>query len=77
MKHLLKIESKYFDDINDGAKRFEIRFNDRDYKLHDTLVLREIDERGEYTTRKTRQRIIYTQTKFCADGYICLGLDFI
>lgn len=42
MLHNLKIESKYFKQIKDNTKRYEIRLNDRDYKVGDTLKLNEI-----------------------------------
>lgn len=41
MIHHLKIEPKYYSDIKEGYKTFEIRFNDRDFKENDILNLRE------------------------------------
>ena len=35
MLHNLKIEPKYFKQIKDNTKRYEIRLNDRDYKVGD------------------------------------------
>ena len=40
-KHFLKITPKYFLDLDSGRKTFELRKNDRDYKVGDMLVLRE------------------------------------
>ena len=40
--HELKIRDKHFQDILSGVKTCEIRFNDRDYKVGDTCLLREI-----------------------------------
>jgi len=37
MNHELKIEQKYFIRINEGSKTFEIRKNDRDYQVGDTI----------------------------------------
>lgn len=45
--HRLKIQPKYYEVVASGVKTFEVRKNDRDYKLLDTLYLRE----WEATTR--------------------------
>ncbi|BDU37170.1 DUF3850 domain-containing protein [Vibrio nigripulchritudo] len=37
--HEIKIESPFFHAVLSGDKTFEIRKNDRDYKVGDTLVL--------------------------------------
>lgn len=39
MKHELKLNIRYFDDVRSGKKNFEIRRNDRDFKIGDILVL--------------------------------------
>lgn len=41
MTHELKIQPKYFRAILDGKKNFEIRKNDRGYKVGDKVVLKE------------------------------------
>ncbi len=41
MTHELKIQPKYFRAILDGKKTFEIRKNDRGYKVGDKVVLKE------------------------------------
>ena len=47
--HELKLDIKYFDDVKNGKKNFEIRKNDRNYKVGDILELRAFDvESGEY-----------------------------
>lgn len=41
MQHNLKIESEYFEAVKNKNKRFEIRLNDRNYKIGDQIVLEE------------------------------------
>lgn len=41
MIHDLKIWPEFYADVASGAKRYEIRLNDRDYKIGDELNLRE------------------------------------
>ncbi|WP_331384989.1 DUF3850 domain-containing protein [Bacillus badius] len=45
MKHELKIYPQYFKAVVSGKKSFEIRKNDRDFKVGDTLLLHEFDPR--------------------------------
>jgi ASC-1-like (ASCH) protein len=37
VKHTLKIEQNYLENLKAGRKKSEIRCNDRDYQLGDTL----------------------------------------
>ena len=39
MNHILDIQDKYFNDIKIGLKTFEIRRNNRNYQVNDTLTL--------------------------------------
>lgn len=38
MVHELKIEKNYLQNLLDGKKKAEIRYNDRDYQVGDTLA---------------------------------------
>lgn len=38
--HELKLDIKYFDEVKNGHKNFEIRKNDRDYQIGDVLELK-------------------------------------
>lgn len=58
MTHELKILPKYFEDVMTGKKNFEIRKNDRDFKVGDYLLLKEW-ERGKYTGRQIKKRVQY------------------
>lgn len=58
MMHDLKTESKYFQDIVKCVKKFEVRKNDRNFKVGDTLKLREISN-GKFTGQEYFVYIIY------------------
>lgn len=51
MIHALKIKSEYFEAVISGEKLFEVRVNDRNYKVGDLLGLNEINKDEEYTDR--------------------------
>lgn len=41
--HELKIETKYFEAVIRGKKKFELRKNDRNFQPKDTFILREFE----------------------------------
>lgn len=55
--HKLKIKTQYFEDVKNGRKTFELRKNDRDFKVGDTLLLEEYN--GGYTGRFIKVIITY------------------
>jgi hypothetical protein len=42
--HILKISPLYYKAVDTGVKTFEIRVNDRDFKIGDILILNEYDD---------------------------------
>lgn len=73
MTHELKILTEYFEPVISGRKRFEIRENDRDYKIGDRLILREWT--GEsYTGDSYKAEITYITDYAQQDGYVVLGI---
>jgi hypothetical protein len=62
-------------DVEKGIKTFEIRFNDRNYKVGDILHLQEFCS-GEYTGRTIEKEICYMidSPEYCKDGFVVLGL---
>ena len=48
--HELKLDTEYFDDVKSGLKTFEIRKNDRDFKVGDVLALTSF-EYGHYVKK--------------------------
>lgn len=76
--HELKISPKYFEDVCFGIKSFEIRKDDRDYKVGDLITLREY-ENGQYTGREIQKIPIryilrHANEYGLMDGYCILGL---
>ena len=74
--HELKILPTYFDAVISNVKHFELRKDDRDYKVGDFIVLREW-ENGEYTGREAGFKIEYilrdcTEYRL-AEGYCIIG----
>jgi ASC-1-like (ASCH) protein len=49
--HELKSKSKYFEMVWSGNKRFEVRVNDRGYRVEDVVILKELMDDGNYTGR--------------------------
>ena len=58
MEHELKIFPQYLQEVWDESKTFELRKDDKDSKIGDTLRLLEFD-RGTYTGRECNRTILY------------------
>ena len=73
--HDLKILPEYYLAVDNRIKTFEIRRNDRDYKVGDTLRLREYRD-GQYTGRMLYRTISYIidDPAYCKDGFVVLGI---
>lgn len=80
--HTLKILPQYYDDVAEYRKAFELRKDDRDFKVGEVLILREYDpEESEFTGRAMVRNIGYI-LRNCpeyglAEGYCILGLIHI
>lgn len=74
--HFLKCWPMYYGGLADGTKPFEIRKNDRDYRVGDQLCIQEWEpERERYTGRESR-RVITCITGFNQQpGWVVLGLS--
>jgi hypothetical protein len=79
MIHYLKTVQPFFDDAKSGKKKFEVRTNDRDYRINDEVVLQEYDaEKKQYTGEQLQiKKIIYIldDENYCKDGFVVLGLE--
>jgi ASC-1-like (ASCH) protein len=60
MIHKLKIQPEYFQAVCSKKKSFEIRNNDRDFQVGDTLQLQEwLYDTQEYTGRVVERKVTY------------------
>jgi len=74
--HDLKLVDKYFEPVLYGIKNFEVRLNDRDYRIGDILVLRETNSKtGKYTGNVTKRVITYITDFNQQEGYVILGIS--
>jgi hypothetical protein len=75
--HTIKCKPEYFKHLLDGTKTSEIRQNDRDYKVGDTLLICEFDAKG-FTRRDVVRKISHILTdKFVGlpPGWVCLSFE--
>lgn len=63
MIHQLKILPKFFEKVISGEKTFEVRENDRDFKVGDYLALNEFAN-GDYTGRSCVVYVDYILENF-------------
>jgi hypothetical protein len=73
--HEIRIASIYYDDVITGKKTFELRKNDRGYKVGQLLSMNEFTE-GRYTGRTVEAEITYMLEGFTGlqEGYCILGI---
>lgn len=78
VEHMLKIDEPYYQSILNGEKKFEIRFNDRNYQVGDTIVLHPFREGVKVNRAPIGARINYIHSGLgLQDGYVILGIEFI
>lgn len=76
--HQIRLAKMYFDDVASGKKSFELRKNDRDYKVGHILELLEFDN-GKYVGRTIKAEIVYMLEDYTGltDGYCILGIKVL
>jgi hypothetical protein len=74
--HHLKLHPKYFAEVIAGRKPFEIRFDDRNYRVGDTVVLMEYSVENGATGRQHSRLITYLLDDFdgLIPGYVAFTL---
>lgn len=77
-EHELKILPEYFSEVKAGRKNFEIRRNDRDYRVGDILILKEY-RKGKYTGEEVRRKVTYIYhgdgTYGLSEGFAVLSIE--
>lgn len=76
MNHYLKIQPKYFEDVLSRRKKFEIRYNDRNFQEGDTLILQEFNDKCQFTGRSLSAQVNYITDFQQKPGYVVLGILF-
>jgi hypothetical protein len=76
--HELKTIKPFFNQVYIGMKTFEVRKNDRDFKIGDVLHLKEYYD-GNYSGYELLARIIYilNDELYVKEGYVILGIEVI
>jgi hypothetical protein len=82
-----KISPKYFKEVAEGKKDFEIRKDDSDYEVGDILILEEYDPdkvegivgyTGKWITKRIKYKITHEEfPQGIQEGYCILGLEEI
>ena len=85
--HQLKTVDPFFTDVWEGRKNFEIRKNDRDFKVGDILWLEEYRAptfglQGKYYNRVIVVRVDYIITHqelgaALKNGYVCMSINIL
>jgi len=84
MVHQLKIKQEYFEDVVSGRKTFEVRKNDRNFRVGDFLALNELtphecNSKHEHleTGRSALFHVHYIldDPEFLKEGYVILGIE--
>jgi hypothetical protein len=79
MTHEIKCRTEYFKAIRMGYKTFEIRKNDRDYKLGDKLLLKEWDNVNQKYTNMEQEvdviYILYGGQFGIEEGYVVMSIN--
>ena len=76
-QHNLKCHPQYFKAVKNGTKTFECRYNDRNFKVGDELILKEYDPQKGYTGEHIVTKVTYLLSDFIGlkNGYVILGLS--
>ena len=79
-QHVLKIHPQFLPRIFNGQKTFEIRKNDRDYQVGDTLLLVEHNPNSNVQwavpgkKQSARVDVVYISSFAQQEGYMVLGI---
>lgn len=74
--HSLKITPEYFEDVEALEKTFEVRLNDRNFKVGDVVELNEFRD-NIYTGSRIYKLITYilNDSNYVKEGYVIFSID--
>jgi hypothetical protein len=79
--HELKVHTRFFSDLFNGKKTFEVRKNDRGFKIGNILILRDYnDTKEEYNGGYIIAVVTYVLhggDYGIEEGYVCMCFDII
>lgn len=76
--HTVKAWPQFFGPVQDGTKPFEIRKNDRDYRVGDTLLIQEwCPKKRDFTGHECQAIISYLTPWEQIRGNVVLGIRLI
>lgn len=78
MVHELKIAPNYFEKVVSKEKSFEVRYNDRNFKVGDILKLMEYID-GSYTSQSIYVKVTYILREFegLQPNFVVLSIELI
>lgn len=77
--HDLKVIPPYFDEVLSRKKKFEVRKNDRDFRVNDYLVLLD-DDKGRYTGNSCGAYVTYVlhgPAFGIEEGYVVMSIEVV
>lgn len=77
--HFLKIWPEHYQDVITGMKRAELRKNDRDYSVGDSLILKEYQPKtGKFTGLEVHVVVTHiTDVNEWLPGYVMLSVELL
>ena len=83
--HCLKLSTRYYDSVDNGTKPFEVRKDDRNFRIGDTIEFMRVDEDGntiqngkgtnDYSVKKITFILAHEDfPEGISEGYVVLGL---
>lgn len=74
--HELKTWPPFYEAVVEGRKRFEIRRDDRGFRVNDCLWLCEwIPQTKAYTGRRFPVRVTYLTASFAPEGFVAMSVE--
>lgn len=75
--HKLKTIQPYYDLVELGVKNFEVRKNDRPFRVGDIMVLEEYSHSAGYSGRSINTIITYVldDEEFCKPDFVIIGFN--